>query len=939
MKDGPVEADEEHRFRNVIESIPIGIHMYRLEPDGRLVFIGANPAADRLLGLDNTQFIGKTIEEAFIPLINTEVPERYRRAASDGEPWHTEQIEYTDEKISGAFEVHAFQTSPGNMVAAFINITDRKKTEEDLQASLIAISEEKGKIETILASLGVGISILDTSFRVLYQNQLHMDFGGEHLGEYCYKAYGNRESICEGCPSAISFSDGGIHTHEKEMSIAGRKRYFEITSSVLKSHKGEIISALEVVRDITIRKLMEESLRYRIAFERLVMKLSTNFINLPFGDIDDGINRALQEIGEFAGVDRSYIFLFDENGKLIDNTHEWCAPGIEPQIRKLKNIVVDEALPWFSRRVKNLEIVHVPIVEDLPPEASAERKEFERQSIQSLICVPMVFANSLIGFIGFDSVRDRKAWPEDSILLLRIISEIFANALARKQAEVARKESEDKYRDLFENANDAIFIVDADLKYRDINKRAVELFGYSRKEFLKMNIIDVIPPEQVPRSNREFDKLKDKRPYDKFVGKMKRKDGHWLDIEVSSSPILKDGRVVGSRDIVRDITERKRLEEELMKREKLESLGLLTGGLAHDFNNLLTSILGNISLARIPGQSPDSVYARLTDAENASLRARDLTQQLLTFSKGGAPVKKTRNIGDLLKESAAFALSGSAVKCYSEIPGDLWLIEADAGQMSQVINNLLINADQAMPEGGTIAISGENVVLDADNRFSLKEGKYAKITVKDQGGGIRQEHLRKIFDPYFTTKQKGSGLGLATVYSIIRRHDGYVDVESVPGAGTTFSLYFPASEKESAAEKSYGDEQPAGRGKILVMDDEEIVRNVVGEILTTMGYEVAFAGDGQEAVALYGKAKETAYPFDAVIMDLTVPGGMGGKEAIGKLLQLDPKAKVIVSSGYSQDSVMANFRDYGFAGVISKPYKVSELGAKLHDVLGASEEN
>ena len=1093
MKEPPVEADDKERtFRNVIESIPIGIHMYQLESDGRLVFTGANPAADALLGLKNEQFIGKTIEEAFPGLAGTELPGIYRRAAADGASWYSDQIEYADEKIRGAFEVHAFQTSPGKMVAAFMNITQRKQTEEALQTSLITIKEEKEKLETILASIGVGISILDTGFRVLYQNQIHKNFIGDHLGEYCYRGYENRAGICEGCPLAISFQDGGVHTRERQVIISGRTRYFEITTSVLKNHQEEIIAGIEVVREITIRKLMEASLRYRIAFEKLIMEISTNFITLPSDSMDSGIDSALRDIGEFTGVDRSYVFLFYENGTLMDNTHEWCAPGIEPQMQQVRNVIVDEAFPWFSREIKNREIFYLPSVADLPPEAAAERKEFGRQEIQSMICVPMLFADSLIGFIGFDSVRTKKAWPEDTIFLLKIISEIFANALARKQAEdallrsekryqhmfdtttvsiweedysgvktaldelkaagiedirsyldehpefmqqaakltrivdvndatlqiygakskeelmvsldkiftaesytavkefliaiaegrthfeaesmnktlqgeelivlihiaipsersgfqnllvsiiditerrhaeAARRESEDRYRDLFENANDAIFIVDADLNYIDANKKAVELFGFSREEILRMNILDVIPSEQVSRSEKVLRKLRGKESYDKFVGKMKRKDGRWLDIEVSSSPIIKNGAVVGSRDIVRDITERKKLEEELMKREKLESLGVLTGGLAHDFNNLLTAILGNISLAGIPGQTSEAILARLTDAEKAALRARDLTQQLLTFSKGGAPVKQMLNIGAIIKDSAAFSLSGSSVKCIYEMPKDLWSVEADAGQMSQVINNLVINADQAMPGGGTITITGENVILEAENRFSLKEGNYVKIAIKDQGMGIPREHLRKIFDPYFTTKQKGSGLGLASAFSVVRRHDGYIAVESILGSGTTFSLYLPASVKDLSGEKERGEDQLAGKGKILVMDDEESVRKVAGEILKTLGYEVEHAGDGREALAIYRKAKESAVPFDAVIMDLTIPGGMGGREAVGELLRIDPGAKVIVSSGYSQDPVMANFRDYGFAGVISKPYRVSELGKKLHEVL------
>jgi two-component system, cell cycle sensor histidine kinase and response regulator CckA len=507
----------------------------------------------------------------------------------------------------------------------------------------------------------------------------------------------------------------------------------------------------------------------------------------------------------------------------------------------------------------------------------------------------------------------------------------------RINAEEALRESEEKYRDLFENANDAIFIVDADLNYIDVNKKAVELFGYSREELLRMNIIDVIPPEQKPRSEKEFMKLKKEEAYDKFIGKIKTIDGRWLDVEVSSSPIIKDGKLVGSRDIVRDITDRKRLEEELMNREKLESLGVLAGGIAHDFNNILMGILGNIALAKMHMEPESTIYSRLVEAEKASLRARDLTRQLLTFSRGGAPIKTVVNIGKLIKETAAFSLSGSDVKCIYKIPDSLWPAEVDIGQIGQVINNLIINADQAMPGGGTITIICDNVTLESDNTLLLRAGRYVKIVVHDQGTGIREEHLNKIFDPYFTTKEKGNGLGLASAYSIVQRHNGRMSVESTMGSGTTFHVHLPAAEVENISEVDVKTEMlMMGTGKILVVDDEEIVREVSGEMLRSMGYEVACASDGNEAIKIYMQARQAEEPFQAIIMDLTMPGGMGGRETMEKLREIDPDVKTIVSSGYSHDHIMSNFRDFGFVGVVSKPYKPSELGKTLHEVLKGS---
>ncbi len=636
---------------------------------------------------------------------------------------------------------------------------------------------------------------------------------------------------------------------------------------------------------------------------------------------------------------------------------------------------------------------------------------------------------------------------------------IWRDVTEHKRADEALIESEKKYRDLFENANDAILIVGPALNFIDVNKRATEIFGYSREEYLTMRILDVIPPEQVPRSETAFTSLREKGSYEKFTGKSRTKDGRWLDVEVSSSAIIHDGKIVGSRDILRDITERKRaedalrssenylqtiietepecvkliasdgallmmnrsglamleadsldqvkgqsvyqlvapehreafkahvktifqgkqgilefdmvgikgrrlrleshsvplrnakdeiiallgvtrditerkkLEEELVKAQKLESVGLLAGGIAHDFNNLLTAILGNINLAKMYLKTEDKALERIVEAERASLRAKDLTHQLLTFSRGGAPVKKTASIAEVIKESARFALRGSKVQCDFVIPNNLRPVEIDEGQMSQVVNNLIINADQAMPGGGGIKVECRNVAVQEADALPLKEGEYVKISFEDHGSGISPEHISRIFDPYFTTKEKGSGLGLATTYSIIKRHDGTITVESAPGAGATFHIYLPASEARNLPEKVKEETFCTGTGKILVMDDERIVREVSAEILKNLGYEVEVAKDGTEVIMLYTKAKESGKAFHAVIMDITVPGGMGGEEAIKKLREFDPGIKAIVSSGYSNDPIMAHFGKYGFKEVIEKPYTSSALGKILHKVL------
>jgi PAS domain S-box-containing protein len=407
-------------------------------------------------------------------------------------------------------------------------------------------------------------------------------------------------------------------------------------------------------------------------------------------------------------------------------------------------------------------------------------------------------------------------------------------------------------------------------------------------------------------------------------------DAGLIHMEVSASPV-KDGRgnIVAGIEVVRDITNRKKLEEELLNAQKLESLGILAGGIAHDFNNLLTAILGSINLVLQDSHPEEKSFALLVEAEKASLRARDLTKQLLTFSRGGAPVKKDAAIRELIEESAAFALHGANVRCDFSFADGLWQVAVDAGQISQVLNNLIINAVQAMPNGGTITIAATNLSIAAGNELPLSPGPYVKIAVADQGVGILPQHLARVFDPYFTTKAKGSGLGLATAYSIVKKHGGHMTIESEPGKGTIFQFYLAATPQEAPAAVEQKSPAVAGSGKILVMDDDESVRFIAQRALNRLGFVVECAEAGHEAIEMYRKALADGEPFLAVIMDLTIPGGMGGKEAIRHLLAIDPQVRAFVSSGYSQDPVMANYQSYGFVGVLTKPFLFDEMVREL----------
>lgn len=499
----------------------------------------------------------------------------------------------------------------------------------------------------------------------------------------------------------------------------------------------------------------------------------------------------------------------------------------------------------------------------------------------------------------------------------------------RKRTEEALARSEKKLKALFEFAPEAIFLESTDGRIIDCNIAAEKMTGHRRHELLTFRTQELMVESAQNKKLHEWNLTM----HDSGEILFRHKSGNVFPVQINSQLLeLDEERIV--LVIAHDLTERKKTEEELLKIEKLESIGILAGGIAHDFNNSLSAIMGNISLAQMYCNSEwqHEILKRLQAAEKASLRARDLTQQLLTFSKGGAPVKQAASVETLIDESLTFALTGSNVKGELNIARDLWPVEIDCGQISQVIHNIIINAQQAMPDGGTIHVFAQNLELNGCNGLSLKPGRYVKISIHDQGRGIPREHLSKIFDPYFTTKQKGNGLGLATSYSIVRNHGGKIHVQSTLGLGTTFYLYLPASGKEVTSSPATTTEPARGKGRILVMDDELMLRELIGNMLTYLGYQVKLTRDGLEAIETYREAKETGDPFHAVIMDLTIPGGLGGKDALRKIMEIDPNVNAIVSSGYANDSVMANYRKYGFKGVVIKPYRIHDLSEVLKNI-------
>ena len=739
-----------------------------------------------------------------------------------------------------------------------------------------------------------------------------------------------------------------FYPEEPSRDHKGNRRYLDITKIPLIDADGQCSSILAVGVDVTERKQAEEKMRQQN--EYLTALHETTLALMNHLELDDLLETILARAGALLGTTHGYIHLVEPGetetvmrvgmgaySNLVGYRHK---PG-EGLIGKVwqtgQPIAVSDYHAWPGRLLKS------PI-----------------DAFRAVIGVPLRSGPKVVGVIGLAHIGEGRTFGDEEIALLSRFAELASIALdnarlytsaqqelaERKRAEEALAAEKERLAVTLSSIGDGVITTDIEGKIVLINNAAEKLTGWTQEEVINK------PLHEVFQIVHEGTRQPCENPLEKVLqtGRVANltgpitlvgRDGTERIITGSGAPIQdKGGHIIGVVLVFRDITEKQKIEEERLKASKLESVGILAGGIAHDFNNILTAILMNLSLAKMYINAEDEAFKRLIEAEKACQRARDLTQQLLTFSKGGAPVKKTASIIELIKDSANFALRGSKARCEFSIPEDLWPVEIDQGQMSQVIHNLIINAQQAMPEGGTIHVQAENQVVEEGGELGLglRGGGYVKLSIADTGGGIAEEHLPKIFDPYFTTKQRGSGLGLATTYSIIKRHEGYIRVESRLGEGTTFYIYLPASEKQLLIQKGLlgrdlGAGFKVGQRRILIMDDEDSIRDAVSQMLRYIGYEVESARDGAEAIELYKRAQGSERPFDAVILDLTIPGGMGGKEAVQKLREIDSQVKAIVSSGYSHDPVMADFKQYGFCGVVVKPYKIEELREVLYNVV------
>jgi len=538
----------------------------------------------------------------------------------------------------------------------------------------------------------------------------------------------------------------------------------------------------------------------------------------------------------------------------------------------------------------------------------------------------------LLGFLPFSQCLtlfgygyELLKFSEYTMISLPFILFLFFFMLFSRKEETLLVESEERYRTLVEESNDGIFITDGK-KFLFVNERMMDITGYTLEELITMNPFRLIHPDEVHRVINGIKKLKKQGSLNALKSRILRKDGRALTV-LFNGKIIRHEERLSMMGTIKDITDFEAMQNDLLKQEKLRSLTILAGGIAHDFNNFLTGIMGNLSILKmeLKHAKNEEMIETIDEALEACGKARGLTAQLMNFTKSGTPAKEAASIEEIIKESSEFSLRGSKSRCEFHFHKALPMVRIDPVQISQVIQNLVLNAAQAMPEGGIVRIYVDAVDVNENYPLPLGPGRYIKISIVDNGKGIPEEHLGKIFDPFFTTKEKGSGLGLSVCYRIVKNHNGHIEVESEEGKGTAVHVYLPLEEVNPTEIRKEGNSQRIVRGKVLVMDDEELVRDLVKRGLKKKGISVDVASEGEEAVKKYREALGSGSPYNAVILDLTVPGGMGGVEAARMILKMHPEANLIVSSGYSEDIVLSEYTKYGFKACLPKPYTIQKL--------------
>lgn len=714
------------------------------------------------------------------------------------------------------------------------------------------------------------------------------------------------------------------------------------------SASGDKLARLQ--RKVEILEAMLEDHARLAYFDKVKRSVINTLLELSVrvNSIDDLLDRTMEIILSIDMIPLDYrgaIFLYDRaNGELVPRTRVNLTADEIAELRRQPDIqrfgdragengtkeqkTGDQFFPWPDMKVPGHYLIPI--------------RTGQRLYGLLILFLPEKLQHNNEDYLFLCALADISAGAMERINYAQELL-AYQQSLERTVAEQTQELSKEKERlaVTLRSIADGVITTDKAGRVVLVNKAAERLTGWSREEAAGRSLPEIF------RIFDEQDRKQCPDPVKRILDAgavactatscvLTARNGQERYIVVNGSPIRDEqSRVIGVVLVFSDVTDKLMVEKELVKIQKLEMVGVLAGGIAHDFNNILMGILGNINLVSLSLTADHKAFTLLKEAEQAALQAKKLTGKLLAFARGGEPVKEVSSLREVIAEEVDFVLRGSNVVCHRAIPEDLWPAAFDKGQIGQVFQNLIMNARQAMPEGGTIEVRCENRVLPAGQAEPLPPGNYLEITIADQGCGIPPHSLDKIFDPFFSTKNGGSGLGLAIAHSIVAKHKGRIMVSSTEGQGARFTVYLPAAAAKKAQEEKK-DIDPGGGGLVLIMDDEDTVRGVVASMLEFLGYEVMQAKDGQEAIDIYARHLDSAAPVDVVIMDLTIPGGMGGAKAVREVLALHPTAKVIVSSGYSEDPIMAGYRQYGFSGAIAKPYQMRELAQTIRDVLCSS---
>lgn len=792
---------------------------------------------------------------------------------------------------------------------------------------------EKIVLDNILRySTEMAIIATDLGCRVVYDNPAAEsifgykpnDVVGKDILGLCKEDSGSFRHFEEAKQMAQA---GKIYRYSFQLTEKGSIRYIDSTITGIRDGSNKMVGYVFLATDVTERRAVQDEILRRTNIETVLNRI----LSLVLEDVslDLVLQRSLElivSIPWLAFESKGAIFIAEEGRDvLVLKVHKELSPAILKGCAKVQYGVCMCGRAAAEQRVQFADSVD-------------ERHDIRYEGMlpHGHYSVPILFGDRLLGvlciYVKEGHLRNRH--EED---FLTAVANTLSGVIVRKQMEKNLIEVNQQLQTLIQAIPDAIFFKDAQGRHIVVNKACEELLGLPQEVILGKTNEEVMPLTTVERCWMNDQEVMSSRNPVRTENRFVSAKGEEAFFDTIKIPLADgQGKITGLIGVSRNITAIKDMEQQTALAKKLESVGILAGGIAHDFNNLMTGVLGNISLAKTLVKPDSDIYNLLSSAEKASLRTKDLTHQLLTFSRGGQLVKKVVNLAELVERVATFSLRDAKQSCEFEFDDDLWPVEVDAGQISQVVQNLVINAQESMPQRGAIKIRVQNVTVKPEDSSSIPAGKHVMVSVDDQGAGIPRDYLQKIFDPYFTTKamdsRKGTGLGLAVSYSIVKSHNGHIVVKSAQGVGTSVYLYLPASPPQ-VAQISEEEKSLIGRGRILLMDDERIITDVVSEMLERLGYEVEIAGDGLAAVELYQNAIKSGCFFDAVILDLTIRDGMGGTETLKRLIEIDPHVKAIVSSGYSNNSAMSEYANLGFKAVLSKPYTIQNLSKVLHEVL------